>query len=235
MELPFEGIPTVPPRKDRAHMVRRECQWLWVPPNKPGSSPTHMLCSVNDATALLTPPVHTCPTTACALCAAQGCLRVGVVGDSLCSCRAVVLCRARLTPALHVRLQVFFCGGCRYRVTAAPAWSVGRVKQALWAGGISRSNKPPERRATPGLQRWEDLVRVWRGGARGRGCAGTCFVMCIMCRVWSCEREAEGTEVEGCDRSRRQGGGRTRWACSVWRLSSKPIASTRTPTWRHAR
>ncbi|KAG2434818.1 hypothetical protein HXX76_007703 [Chlamydomonas incerta] len=78
MELPFEGIPTVPPRKDRDHMV-------------------------------------------------------------------------------------FFCGGCRYRVTAAPDWSVGRVKQALWAGGIARSNKPPERRATPGLQRWEDLALIYAG------------------------------------------------------------------------
>ncbi len=54
--------------------------------------------------------------------------------------------------------QVFFCGGCRYRVTALPEWTVGAVKRALWAGGIARSNKPPERRGTPGLQRWEDLV-----------------------------------------------------------------------------
>jgi hypothetical protein len=35
-----------------------------------------------------------------------------------------------------------------------------QVKQALWAGGIQRSNKPAERRNTPGLQSWEDLVRV---------------------------------------------------------------------------
>lgn len=62
--------------------------------------------------------------------------------------------------------QVFFCGGCRYRVTALPEWTVGAVKRALWAGGIERSNKPPEKRGTPGLQRWEDLV----GG--GSPCSG---------------------------------------------------------------
>lgn len=107
-------------------------------------------------------------------------------------------------------LQAFFCGGCRYRVTAAPDWTVAKVthamacdarssasmvlvpsdgiagglhvpkaiswaqqacaqqacagvpglqvKQALWAGGIQRSNKPEGKRHTPGLQKWEDLV-----------------------------------------------------------------------------
>lgn len=34
-----------------------------------------------------------------------------------------------------------------------------QVKQALWNGGIQRSNKPPEKRHTPGLNQWEDLVR----------------------------------------------------------------------------
>ena len=33
-----------------------------------------------------------------------------------------------------------------------------QVKQALWMGGIQRSNKPPEKRNTPGLQSWQDLV-----------------------------------------------------------------------------
>ncbi|KAG2490862.1 hypothetical protein HYH03_010780 [Edaphochlamys debaryana] len=82
MDLPFEGIPTVPPRKDRDHMV-------------------------------------------------------------------------------------FFCGGCRYRITAAPDWTVGAVKRALWAGGIERSNKPPERRATPGLRGWEDLALIYAGEELG--------------------------------------------------------------------
>ena len=34
-----------------------------------------------------------------------------------------------------------------------------QVKQALWDGGIARSNKPEGRRNTPGLQAWSDLVR----------------------------------------------------------------------------
>lgn len=33
-----------------------------------------------------------------------------------------------------------------------------QVKKALWAGGIQRSNKPPQKMNTPGLQQWEDLV-----------------------------------------------------------------------------
>lgn len=34
-----------------------------------------------------------------------------------------------------------------------------QVKQALWKGGIERSNKPQHVRNTPGLERWQDLVR----------------------------------------------------------------------------
>ena len=33
-----------------------------------------------------------------------------------------------------------------------------QVKRALWAGGIQRANKSPEKMNTPGLQKWEDLV-----------------------------------------------------------------------------
>ncbi|KAJ9516779.1 hypothetical protein V8C86DRAFT_2476408 [Haematococcus lacustris] len=57
----------------------------------------------------------------------------------------------------------FFCSGCRYRVTARPDWSVERVKKALWAGGIARSNKEEGRRATPGLQDWDDLELIYAG------------------------------------------------------------------------
>ena len=35
-----------------------------------------------------------------------------------------------------------------------------QVKQALWDGGIARSNKPEGRRNTPGLQAWSDLVGI---------------------------------------------------------------------------
>ena len=63
--------------------------------------------------------------------------------------------------------MAFFCGACRYRVTARPDWTVARVKQALFAGGIARANAPEGRRSTPGIQRWEDLVRaaLWGRGA----------------------------------------------------------------------
>lgn len=37
------------------------------------------------------------------------------------------------------------------------SWS--QVKQALWAGGIQRANAPEGRRSTPGMHKWEDLVR----------------------------------------------------------------------------
>lgn len=43
-------------------------------------------------------------------------------------------------------------------MTAHPNWPVHRVKQALYEGGIARSNKPEGVSSTPGIQRWEDLV-----------------------------------------------------------------------------
>ena len=54
--------------------------------------------------------------------------------------------------------QVFFSAGCRYRVTASREWPVHKVKQALFAGGIARANKPEGIRNTPGIKKWEDLV-----------------------------------------------------------------------------
>ena len=54
---------------------------------------------------------------------------------------------------------MFFCGGCRYRVTAYRDWPVYKVKQALFSGGIARANKPEGVRNTPGIRGWEDLVR----------------------------------------------------------------------------
>lgn len=47
---------------------------------------------------------------------------------------------------------------CRYRVTAHPDWTAAKVKQALWAGGIARSNKEPGKSATRGMEKWEDIV-----------------------------------------------------------------------------
>ena len=61
-------------------------------------------------------------------------------------------------PRQNMTHMVVYLNGCRYRVEAYPDWTVGRLKQALWNGGIQRANRPAEVAATPGLQRWEDLA-----------------------------------------------------------------------------
>ncbi|GAX84182.1 hypothetical protein CEUSTIGMA_g11605.t1 [Chlamydomonas eustigma] len=66
-------------------------------------------------------------------------------------------------PRKDMQHLTFFCSGCRYRVTAEPTWSVAKVKQALWSGGISRSNKPEGKRTTPGLRDWMDLELIYAG------------------------------------------------------------------------
>ena len=55
-------------------------------------------------------------------------------------------------------------GSRRHLVASRPALRpLGvQVKQALWDGGIRRSNKPKAGRNTPGLQPWQDLVRLGR-------------------------------------------------------------------------
>lgn len=54
------------------------------------------------------------------------------------------------------RAQTFFAAdGCRYRVTAFPDWTVQRVKEALFAGGVSRSDDL--------IQQWADLELVYAG------------------------------------------------------------------------
>ncbi|KAL3147226.1 hypothetical protein ABBQ32_002721 [Trebouxia sp. C0010 RCD-2024] len=62
-----------------------------------------------------------------------------------------------IPPRKDMDHMAFFCEGCRYRVTAYPDWTAAKVKQALWKGGIERSNKPASKRNTPGLQKWQDL------------------------------------------------------------------------------
>lgn len=57
--------------------------------------------------------------------------------------------------------MAFFCGSCRYRVTARPDWTVEKVKRALFDGGIARSNKPPGKSATPGIRSWDDLELLY--------------------------------------------------------------------------
>ena len=45
-----------------------------------------------------------------------------------------------------------------------------QVKQVLWAGGIQRANAPEGRLSTPGLQKWQDLVRVQKFNESPWGC-----------------------------------------------------------------
>lgn len=66
-------------------------------------------------------------------------------------------------PRKDMDHMAFFCGGCRYRVTAYPDWPVSKVKQALFVGGIARSNKPEGVRNTPGIHKWEDLELIYAG------------------------------------------------------------------------
>ncbi|KAF5843779.1 hypothetical protein DUNSADRAFT_8295 [Dunaliella salina] len=66
-------------------------------------------------------------------------------------------------PRKDVDHLTFFCSGCRYRVTAKPDWSVEKVKQALWNGGIQRANAPEAMRSTPGLRKWQDLELIYAG------------------------------------------------------------------------
>ncbi len=59
--------------------------------------------------------------------------------------------------------MAFFCGGCRYRVTAYPDWTALKVKEALFKGGIARANKPDDVRNTPGIQKAEDIELIYAG------------------------------------------------------------------------
>jgi hypothetical protein len=59
--------------------------------------------------------------------------------------------------------MAFFCGGCRYRVTAYPDWTALKVKEALFKGGIARANKPSDVSNTPGIQKAEDIELIYAG------------------------------------------------------------------------
>jgi len=50
----------------------------------------------------------------------------------------------------------------RRRITAFDNFCL-QVKQALFEGGIARTNKPEGIRNTPGIQKWEDLELIYAG------------------------------------------------------------------------
>ena len=64
-------------------------------------------------------------------------------------------------PRANLAHMSVLCGGCRYRVEAYPDWTVGRLKRALWEGGIRRSDPSEAVRRTPGLSAPEDLALVY--------------------------------------------------------------------------
>ncbi|CAK0785391.1 hypothetical protein CVIRNUC_008600 [Coccomyxa viridis] len=68
-----------------------------------------------------------------------------------------------IPPRKDMDHMTFFCGGCRYRVTAYPDWTAAQVKKALWEGGIQRANKPPEKSNTPGMTGWQDMTLIYAG------------------------------------------------------------------------
>ena len=64
-------------------------------------------------------------------------------------------------PRKNMTHMAFFCGGCRYRVEAYPDWTVRKVCEALFDGGITRANKPNSN--TPGIKGPEDLTLIYAG------------------------------------------------------------------------
>ncbi|GHP10485.1 hypothetical protein PPROV_000921600 [Pycnococcus provasolii] len=66
-----------------------------------------------------------------------------------------------IPPRTNMTHMAFFCNGCRYRVEAYPDWTAARVKQALFNGGIARSNNPNG--ITPGIQAWSDIALIYAG------------------------------------------------------------------------
>ncbi len=62
----------------------------------------------------------------------------------------------QITPSQFATLPVYALSNVVKTVTA-------QVKQALFAGGIARSNKPEGIRNTPGIQKWEDLELIYAG------------------------------------------------------------------------
>eukprot|EP00775_Hariotina_reticulata_P011179 gene11179-11329_t len=66
-----------------------------------------------------------------------------------------------IPPRKDTKHMAFFCNGCRYRVSATPDMTVAQVKQALFAGGIHRANKPPAKSNTPGINSWNDLALLY--------------------------------------------------------------------------
>ncbi len=63
-----------------------------------------------------------------------------------------------------------------------------QVKQALWNGGIQRSNKPASKRNTPGLQKWEDLVRLASEAFMCHALAPAAGWYLAFCKLKSCVR-----------------------------------------------
>ena len=64
-------------------------------------------------------------------------------------------------PRANMAHMSVLCRGCRYRVEAYPDWTVGRLKRALWEGGIRRSDPAEGVRRTPGLESVANITLVY--------------------------------------------------------------------------
>lgn len=156
MDFPFEGIPTVPPRKDMDHMAFfcGGCRWGWL---------GHIQLCGQGANRELERCGRRCHKIG-GVHAKTGWQWARRAASFMCACHGVP------GPPHAWRAR------CRYRVTAYPDWTVERVKRALFVGGIARANKPEHIRNTPGIQ------AGWRPAAEGSsmrlpllpscGCAG---------------------------------------------------------------
>ena len=122
MEFPFEGIPTVPPRKDMDRMVKIGCKCPLsahkLAHQTPLVSDDHpSMANCCDLTNKSRPPA-----------ASSHPVRHKAMQENTTLCSSIAWQGASgLHGAAVLSLQAFFCSGCRYRVTAYPDWSVEKV------------------------------------------------------------------------------------------------------------
>lgn len=143
MDFPFEGIPTVPPRKDMDHLAFfcGGCRWVggvWGCRCGPYAHIPLLTLSTN-------PPSHQASMPGTGSLLPRLASRAG-------EAHAPLPTPPSHTPPLPSVYHPTHPRHARYRVTAYPDWPVERVKQALFKGGIARANKPEGVRNTPGIQ-----------------------------------------------------------------------------------
>lgn len=138
MDLPFEGIPTVPPRKDMDHFAFfcNGCRYRVT------GIPQWKVSKVRRAGG-----------DACTIVRCLGC-RIKCHGNE----------KTMRSESRGGMAPVSAAGtGFPAAFHAEKCQRHAQVKQALFKGGLARSNKPAEVRNTPGIQKWEDIELIYAG------------------------------------------------------------------------